>query len=210
MPASVGEGESVSRLTLITGGARSGKSHFAELLAQAAHLQVTYVATAQTEDEEMARRVEKHRLRRPSHWGLVEEPYDLRHVLRQHAGDRGLLLVDCITVWLSNLLLREISPFSSPMTVDEQENAMDTLLRSVQEVAELAVQIQPQVILVTNEVGQGIVPEYPLSRLYRDLSGKANQLLAQASENTYLVIAGYPLEIKTAGEALLRKLARED
>lgn len=200
----------MSGLILVTGGARSGKSRFAELLAQATELPVTYVATAQTEDEEMARRVEKHRLRRPGHWGLVEEPYDLRQVLRQHAEDHGVLLVDCITLWLSNLLLREISPFSSPLTVDDQEKIMATLLTSVQEVADLAVQILPQVILVTNEVGQGIVPEYPLSRLYRDLSGKANQLLAQASENTYLVVAGYPLEIKTTGEALLRKLARED
>ncbi len=199
----------MSHLLLITGGARSGKSHFAELLARQAQLPVTYLATAQVGDEEMAKRVEKHRQSRPGHWGLIEEPYKILQVLQEQAEKESVILLDCVTLWLSNLLLQEVSSFTASWTIAEQERALAKLITEVQAVSELALRIKPQVILVTNEVGQGIVPDHPLSRLYRDLAGRANQILAQASEKTYLIVAGYPLEIKTSGEALLRNLTRE-
>lgn len=200
----------MSNLTLITGGARSGKSRFAELLAKHSQLPVTYIATAQIWDEEMAKRVEKHRQRRPAHWTLIEEPYEIRTTLERLATTETAVLLDCVTLWLSNLLLREMSGLAAEPSGEEQDKIMNQILAEVEEVSKIAQRIQPEVIMVTNEVGQGIVPDNPLARLYRDLTGRANQILALASERTFLVVAGYPLEIKTTGEALIRKYTRED
>lgn len=210
MPESAKEGDIMSDLTLVTGGARSGKSRFAELLAKHSQLPVTYIATAQVRDEEMAQRIEKHRQSRPAHWALIEEPYDIPKVLQDRTQGEGTILLDCVTLWLSNLLLQEMSRFATEPAIEEQDRIMSNILAKVQEVGDLARRIQPKVILVTNEVGQGIVPDNHLSRFYRDLAGRANQILALASKKTYLVVAGYPLEIKTSGEALIRKYTEED
>lgn len=178
--------------TLVTGGARSGKSRFAELLAGNSGLPVTYIATAQILDKEMADRVEKHRQSRPAEWDLIEEPYNIEKALLDIKDSPGIILLDCVTIWLSNLLLAD-----SP-----------EILTQVQKVAQTAVQINHKVIFVTNEVGQGIVPDNPLSREYRDLAGRANQILAEAATAVYYVVAGYPLEIKQQGQQLLNSLRK--
>ncbi|MHB1654057.1 MAG: bifunctional adenosylcobinamide kinase/adenosylcobinamide-phosphate guanylyltransferase [Desulfitobacteriaceae bacterium] len=223
----------MSRFILITGGARSGKSRFAELLARQPGLPVTYMATAQIWDPEMANRVDKHRLNRPLEWSLIEEPYKITQALLKLPNENSIVLLDCITLWLSNLLL---SHLPSPMAREQPAPASEKIatpgtpgdltgeasydqswekdaglrnqiemriLEEVYELADAAVKIKPKVIFVTNEVGQGIVPENPLGRLYRDLAGKANQILAEAAEEVYLVVAGYPLEIKHKGQRLL-------
>lgn len=175
---------------LVTGGARSGKSRFAELLAGCSGLPVTYIATAQILDKEMADRVEKHRQSRPAEWDLIEEPFNIEKALLDLKDNQGIILLDCVTIWLSNLLLAD-----SP-----------EILTQVRKVAQTAVEIGPKVIFVTNEVGQGIVPDNPLSRRYRDLAGWANQILAEAATAVYYVVAGYPLEIKQQGQQLLNNL----
>lgn len=203
--------------SLITGGARSGKSRFAELLAAQAKLPVTYIATAQVWDEEMAVRVAKHRAQRPHHWGLVEEPVNILEVLREHKDENGVILLDCVTLWLSNLLLGGMSATQaqganlviaepSPAKLDEIEAEILALVKAV---GETAATIKPKVIFVTNEVGQGIVPENYLARVYRDLSGRCNQVLAQAAETVYLMVAGYPLEVKSGGQQILKALSEE-
>lgn len=201
--------------SLITGGARSGKSRFAELLAAQAKLPVTYVATAQIWDEEMAVRVAKHRAQRPQHWGLVEEPVNILEVLREHKDENGVILLDCVTLWLSNLLLGGMPDMSdmssawaepSPAKLDEIEAEILALVKAV---GETAATIKPKVIFVTNEVGQGIVPENYLARVYRDLAGRCNQVLAQAAETVYLMVAGYPLEVKSGGQQILKALSEE-
>ncbi|SHN84924.1 bifunctional adenosylcobinamide kinase/adenosylcobinamide-phosphate guanylyltransferase [Desulfitobacterium chlororespirans] len=203
----------MSDFVLITGGARSGKSRFAELLAAHPGLPVTYIATAQVYDEEMALRVRKHQDQRPAHWGLVEEPLALPDLLEGHAQDKGVLLVDCVTLWLTNLLLARY-PAEDNLTEQEYTQALHRLeqeiLEQVRIVARIAQDIGPQVIMVTNEVGDGIVPDNPLSRFYRDLAGRANQILGQSARHVYSVVAGYPTEIKAAGQALLDSLRRED
>ncbi|TWH55861.1 adenosylcobinamide kinase /adenosylcobinamide-phosphate guanylyltransferase [Desulfitobacterium sp. LBE] len=203
----------MSDFVLITGGARSGKSRFAELLAAHPGLPVTYIATAQVYDEEMALRVKKHQDQRPAHWGLVEEPLALSSVLERHAQNKGVLLVDCVTLWLTNLLLAHY-PAEDHLTEQEYTQALHRLeqkiLEQVRIVARIARDITPQVIMVTNEVGDGIVPDNPLSRIYRDLAGRANQILGQGAQQVYSVVAGYPTEIKAAGQALLDSLRRED
>lgn len=197
----------MSDLVLITGGARSGKSRFAELLAAHPGLPVVYIATAQVYDEEMALRVKKHREQRPSDWNLVEEPLALSSVLERYRNERVVLLIDCVTLWLTNLLLSDYREEpEDPFAQDEKEQE---ILDQVQAVAHLAQEISPLVIMVTNEVGQGIVPDNPLSRSYRDLSGRANQTLGRTASKVYSVVAGFPVEIKASGQALIDSLMRD-
>lgn len=210
----------MSNFVLITGGARSGKSSFAELLASHPGKPVIYLATAQVLDDEMALRVKKHRNQRPDNWHLIEEPLNIPAVLKEVTDENAVILLDCVTIWLSNLLLESLSsPSSSDSDSDSDSpqevtvplhltpEAEDTILSQVQKVATLAREITPQVIMVTNEVGQGIVPDNPLARSYRDLSGRANQLLARHADKVYWVVAGYPIEVKQSGQELINSLS---
>lgn len=201
----------MSHFVLVTGGARSGKSRFAELLAAQPGFPVTYVATAQVLDEEMATRVKKHRSTRPAHWSLIEESYEPgRALYTLPVGGESVVLLDCVTLWLSNLLLKywPANQADNQNTLDEglQAEIEATILAQVEKLANTAQEIPSRVIFVTNEVGQGIVPERHLARFYRDLAGKSNQILAGRAEEVYLVVAGFPLEIKTSGSALLSRL----
>lgn len=199
---------------LITGGARSGKSTFAERLAKHYDSDVIYVATAQIFDNEMADRVEKHRKQRPESWKLIEEPYDIENVLHRNDRADAVILLDCVTIWLSNLLLAGLADDQSsdeqeiddPTTSKAYPELESAILGRVKNVAEIASRSNATMLLVTNEVGLGIVPDNPLGRLYRDLSGKSNQLLAQSADKVYLVVAGYPLDVKKLGQATLDDL----
>lgn len=215
--------DAISQFTFITGGARSGKSSFAELLAAHAKRPVIYIATAQIWDEEMALRVKKHQLQRPATWRLIEEPRNVRETLIKLKDEEGVVLLDCVTLWLTNLLLAGQSQPVTPSCPDGEKFPLDLqndndsfnnelepqILDIVKNVAQLAQEIKPQVIFVSNEVGQGIVPENPLARAYRDLAGRSNQILAQSAEQVYMVVAGFPIEIKHSGEKLLASLLKE-
>ena len=214
----------ISQFTLITGGARSGKSQFAELLAAHAKSPVIYVATAQIWDEEMALRVKKHQQQRPATWRLIEEPLNIRETLFQLKDEDGVILLDCVTLWLTNLLIAGQARAATPSCPDGAEFSIDLendydafnnelepqILTMVKDVATLAREIKPQVIFVSNEVGQGIVPENPLARAYRDLAGRSNQILAHSADQVYVVLAGIPMEIKHSGAKLLASLRKED
>lgn len=211
----------MSKLILVTGGARSGKSTFAEALARSSGRKVTYIATAQIWDEEMAYRVQKHRQSRPAEWDLIEEPLNIKEVLFSLKENVGVVLLDCVTLWLSNLILKYHSLEPDPYTqntnqIDHHAAAQNQslselqieqkILAHVREASAAALEISPAVILVTNEVGSGIVPDNPLARAYRDLAGRSNQILAQAAAEVYLVVAGYPLEVKGPGQKILNRL----
>ncbi|MFK3819501.1 bifunctional adenosylcobinamide kinase/adenosylcobinamide-phosphate guanylyltransferase [Pseudomonas sp. NPDC089407] len=169
---------------LILGGARSGKSRLAEQLASASGLPVTYVATSQPLDGEMNERVLLHRQRRPAEWGLIEEPLALASVLRAKAAPGRCLLVDCLTLWLTNLLMLE----------DEQRLAQerDALLDCLE-------QLPGTVILVSNETGLGVVPMGELTRRYVDLAGWLHQAVAERCQRVVLTVAGLPLVLKGEG-----------
>ncbi len=208
----------MSRFTLVTGGARSGKSTFAELLAAQPKLPVIYIATAQIWDGEMALRVKKHQEQRPSSWRLIEEPSNVRDILIQLKDEDGVILLDCVTLWLTNLLLAgqakqsdqtEQAPYTPENHPPIYTPVETEILTMVQDVARLAQEIRPQVIFVSNEVGQGIVPENPLARAYRDLAGRSNQILARHADHVYMVVAGLPIDIKSSGEKLLASLLKE-
>ena len=209
----------MSKFTLITGGARSGKSTFAELLAAQAKSKVIYIATARIWDGEMALRVKKHQEQRPSSWLLIEEPLNVQDTLTQLKDEEGVVLLDCVTLWLTNLLLAgqvEQSNHSDQSAPSDLQNSRHIynhlepqILATVQDVARLAQEIKPKVIFVTNEVGQGIVPENPLGRAYRDLAGRSNQILARSADHVYMVVAGLPMDLKHSGEKLLASLLKE-
>ncbi|MDD2115977.1 bifunctional adenosylcobinamide kinase/adenosylcobinamide-phosphate guanylyltransferase [Pseudomonas asiatica] len=168
-------------LNLILGGARSGKSRLAEQLASASGLPVTYIATSQPLDGEMNERVLLHRQRRPDDWGLIEEPLALAAVLRAEAAEGRCLLVDCLTLWLTNLLMLE----------DDQRLAeeRDALLVCLE-------QLPGTVILVSNETGLGVVPMGELTRRYVDLAGWLHQAVAERCQRVVLTVAGLPLMLK--------------
>lgn len=167
--------------TLILGGARSGKSAFAERLAEVGGKAVTYVATARAGDAEMCARIAHHRARRPSHWRLSEEPLALADVLRREADAGRLLLVDCLTLWLSNLLA-DADP--------------ERFARERQALLDVLPQLPGDVVLVSNEVGMGIVPLGELSRRFVDEAGRLHQALARQCERVLFVAAGLPLVLK--------------
>jgi adenosylcobinamide kinase/adenosylcobinamide-phosphate guanylyltransferase len=178
---------------LILGGARSGKSALAEKRARESRLRIVYLATAETRDEEMARRIEHHRARRPAEWGLVEAPLFLAAALRQHAAGDACLLVDCLTLWLSNLFFagRAVAQAEAGQAVDCALLAGET-----QALLDLLPNLPGRIILVSNEVGWGIVPIDPVSRLFADEQGRLNQRVAAVAERVTLVAAGLSLELK--------------
>ena len=163
---------------LILGGARSGKSALAERRAAGSGFEVVYVATAAADDDEMAARIVHHRARRPSQWRTVEEPVRLAAVLRAEASSGRCLIVDCLTLWLSNLML-------GPGLEPERQDLLRTLC-----------DVSGRVILVSNEVGCGVVPGNALARRFADEQGRLNQALAAACDRVTLVAAGLPLELK--------------
>jgi adenosylcobinamide kinase/adenosylcobinamide-phosphate guanylyltransferase len=185
-------------LVLILGGARSGKSAYAERLA--AELagtagEVLYVATAQALDAEMAERIARHRAGRPAGWRTLEEPLDIGPAIAAGRSSAAVVLVDCVTLWLSNLLLSAPHDETQGPNPDEAESraraAVERLLATHRAGTATT-------ILVSNEVGMGLVPPYPLGRLYRDLLGRVNTWLATAADEVILLVAGLPLRLKPA------------
>jgi adenosylcobinamide kinase/adenosylcobinamide-phosphate guanylyltransferase len=166
--------------TLILGGARSGKSALAERLAQALD-EVVYIATAQPGDAEMALRIAEHRARRPAHWRSVEQPITLAATLAEQARAGRCLLVDCLTLWLSNLLLSDDA---------------DALARERAALLAVLPNLPGELLLVSNEVGQGVVPLGELSRRFVDQAGWLHQALASQCQRVILVTAGLPLALK--------------
>lgn len=170
---------------LILGGARSGKSRLAERLAAESGLAVTYIATSQPLDGEMNTRIQHHRERRPAHWGLVEEPLALARVLREQAGADKCLLIDCLTLWLTNLLMLD-----NPVRLNAERDALLDCVSG----------LPGRILLVSNETGLGVVPLGELTRRYVDEAGWLHQALAERCERVVFTVAGLPMVLK--GNAL--------
>lgn len=168
---------------LILGGARSGKSTLAERLAAESTNDVVYIATAAAEqsDVEMERRIQAHRDRRPDHWLLVEEPVNLAEALRRHCGPGRFLIVDCLTLWLSNILL-----------MDEGRH----FKTETSELLSALTELTGNLVMVSNEVGLGIVPLGEISRRFQDESGWLHQQVASHCDRVILTVAGLPLTLK--------------
>ncbi|MBK3757936.1 bifunctional adenosylcobinamide kinase/adenosylcobinamide-phosphate guanylyltransferase [Stutzerimonas frequens] len=170
-------------LELILGGARSGKSRFAERLAVESGLAVTYIATSQALDGEMTARIAHHRERRPAHWALVEEPLQLARVLCEQAAANRCLLVDCLTLWLTNLLMLD-----DAMRLAEERDALLECLDG----------LPGRILLVSNETGLGVVPLGELTRRYVDEAGWLHQAVAERAQRVTFIVAGLPMTLKAA------------
>ena len=172
------------RLTLILGGARSGKSDFAQALARKRGGDaVLFVATAEARDDEMRARIASHRAARATEWQTLESPRDIARALGAMAGER-VIVIDCVTLWASNVLLAEKS--NAPQAMSREIDALLVWYRAN----------DAEMILVSNEVGMGLVPANELGRTYRDLLGAVNKKLAECADEVYLLVAGLPVEIK--------------
>lgn len=181
--------------TLVFGGARSGKSAFAERLAQESGKEVLYVATSAAGDGEMAARIAHHRERRPAHWRTVEEELALAQVLRAQCAPQRLVLVDCLTLWLSNLMFCDGRTYPDVGAVELPQRFHDeraALLAALDE------GLPGEVVFVSNEVGMGIVPWGAVSRSFADEAGRLNQAVAARADRAVLVAAGLPLVLKGA------------
>jgi len=170
-------------IELILGGARSGKSRLAEQLASASGLEVVYIATSQPLDDEMRQRIQHHRQSRPAHWQTIEEPLALAGVLQQQAASGRCLLVDCLTLWLTNLLLHD-----DGQRLEEERRQLLNTLGS----------LPGHIILVSNETGMGVVPMGELSRRYVDEAGWLHQALAERCDRVQFCVAGLPMLLKGA------------
>lgn len=165
-------------VVLILGGARSGKSRRALALCDTARTHV-FIATAEARDDEMAERIRRHQAERGPRWKAVEEPLELARAIDAHAAPDGVLLVDCLTLWLSNLMFAERDPET------ETGPLLETLAAA-----------PGRIVLVSNEVGLGLVPETPLGRRFRDAQGRLNQAVAAAADRVEFIAAGLPLTLK--------------
>lgn len=183
-----------NKLVLVTGGARSGKSRFAEEMAKKLAKPVTYIATAETFDAEMRERVRLHRERRPGHWATVEAPVDTAAELKKAGQATPVVLVDCLTLFITNQLLKELPAGDLPD--GDQRPYLDSVLTAVDELLTAAKTVPACVIVVTNEVGLGIVPDNALSRIFRDAAGLANQRLSAAADEVFFMVSGLPLQLK--------------
>jgi adenosylcobinamide kinase/adenosylcobinamide-phosphate guanylyltransferase len=181
----------MGRLTLILGGARSGKSTFAQRLAEMCAGSVAFIATAQAGDAEMARRIKAHRQERPARWKTYEIPVGIATAWRSQSLAADLVILDCLTFLVSNLLLQAATDLDAP---DEKRAAM-LVAEEIEALVSLIQETACDWIVVSNEVGMGLVPPYPLGRIYRDWLGWANQRLAAIADEVYLLVAGIPVPI---------------
>lgn len=177
------------KLIFITGGARSGKSNFAEKIAANLGKSVAYLATAQPLDEEMAFRIKKHKEKRLNTWETYEEPIEVRELVSRLGLEKEVILIDCMTLLTSNLLLRKEDKV-------EDSKWQEEIILEIEKLAKISFRVPAQVIIISNEVGMGLVPDNPLGRVYRDILGRANSIIADKADEVFMMVSGIPLKIK--------------
>ena len=183
----------MKKVIFILGGARSGKSHFVQEYARRHEEKVLYVATATAGDTDMQQRIEKHRQTRPAHWRTLEAASDIGFQIEANAGDARLIIIDCITLLVNNIFSRyEETEFD---TIDDAALEKE-VVGEIQQLQKCLKKVDSSFLIVSNEVGLGLVPGNRMGRLYRDILGRANQMLAQTADEVYLMVAGIPLRVK--------------
>ena len=175
----------MNEVHLILGGARSGKSAYAEKLAAASGLPVTYIATAQVYDQEFQQRVDHHQQRRPSHWTTLEQSFALGETLRRHAQPEQCIIVDCLTLWLAQCICTDCEQPANFSWAEERESLLEVIPK-----------LPGLVLIVSNEVGMGIVPLGEINRQFQDEQGRLNQAIAKLANKVSFIAAGLPLTLK--------------
>lgn len=188
-------GRKMGKMILVTGGARSGKSSFAEGLAKSYGENVLYIATSVPFDDEMKQRIKKHREQRPGFWETLEAYKDLDRHLDGRIDTKCAVMLDCITVMTSNLMLEKCSDIEN-ISNKEALEIEDYIKSQINALISAAKKFQGPFIIVTNEVGMGIVPEYKSGRVFRDIAGRVNQILAGECDEVFLCVSGISVKIK--------------
>jgi len=185
----------MTELILVTGGARSGKSTFAEQRAKELGENILYVATSKPIDDEMKHRIAKHRAQRPSEWETFEGYKNLDAELADKVEGKDAVLLDCITIMVTNLMLDEEFDWES-LTRSRVGQIENTILHQIKRLISLSKMSDTPFILVTNEVGMGVVPPSAMGRDFRDIAGRMNQILAKAADEVYFCVSGIPMRVK--------------
>lgn len=180
------------KLILVLGGVRSGKSSYAASLARESKLSVIYVASGSSSDLEMKRRVEEHKKARPKTWSVIEANGEVVEALKEADKDGGLIILDCLTMFVGELIDRYLIPDDD--LVDEKIE--EEISKHVDELLSVISKLKSSVIAVSNEVGMGVIPPYPSGRLFRDLTGQVNKKLAEQADEVIMLVAGLPMKIK--------------
>lgn len=175
----------MNHIHLILGGARSGKSAFAESLALSSNLPVTYIATAQVYDQEFGKRIAHHQARRPAHWKTIEQPFNLAETLLTYTDNDTFVIVDCLTLWLAQCICPDCERPENLSWENERNRLLDVLPK-----------LQGNVLLVSNEVGMGIVPLGEINRQFQDEQGRLNQAVAKLANQVSFIAAGLPIALK--------------
>lgn len=177
-------------LIFITGGARSGKSRYAVELAKQKSGKVAFIATAIAGDEEMTQRILLHQAARPSDWTTIEESINVSQAITDAVSNHDTIIVDCLTLLITNLV------FEPPYQEEINDEKEQKIYAAVGQIIETTENLEATVIVISNELGMGLVPEDALARRFRDIAGRANQLLAEAADEVYVCISGIPMRIK--------------
>lgn len=172
----------MGKITFIVGGAKSGKSAYALSLADRRKKEVAFIATCEPLDKEMRQRIAQHKKTRPMHWQTFEEPKDVSGLLKKIGNRFDCIVIDCLTLWCSNLVLSGYSQNS----IEEEAKNIITCLKTVKAIS----------VIVSNELGLGIVPENKLARSFRDIAGRVNQIVADKADKVYFMISGIPMKVK--------------
>jgi len=172
----------MNKITLILGGARSGKSAYAQKMAQGGRAKVAFIATCMPKDKEMAARIRLHKRARPAGWKTFEDPENIPALLGKIGTSFNIVVIDCLTLWVSGFVLKG----NSFISIKKETKSLLRALRKINACS----------IVVSNEVGQGIVPDNKLARDFRDIAGKVNQLVASQADEVFFMVAGLPLNIK--------------
>jgi adenosylcobinamide kinase / adenosylcobinamide-phosphate guanylyltransferase len=181
----------MAKITFILGGARSGKSAFAEGLAKK-YKEIAYIATAEVKDDEMLERIRIHQTRRPSNWKTIESPYHVDKSIMDIPGNIDLICIDCITLYITNMLLKDEIITNRNYLKQKKEQ----IFAEIKKLSKVCRKSRADIIMVSNEIGLGIVPDNILSRLFRDIAGRTNQILADEADEVYFMVAGIAQKIK--------------
>ncbi|MEW6108275.1 MAG: bifunctional adenosylcobinamide kinase/adenosylcobinamide-phosphate guanylyltransferase [Nitrospirota bacterium] len=180
----------MDKIIFITGGARSGKSSFAMAEASKIDGRKAYIATAEALDEEMKERIERHKKQRGNEWDAYEEPLEIADVIKTIEGKYDVIIIDCLTLWLSNVMHADLN-------LDEEIESLIGILQYAPAQKSIRTCSNTPLLIVSNEVGMGIVPENEMARRFRDMAGTLNQRIAEIADEVYMVVAGIPVKIKS-------------
>lgn len=185
-----------SKIVLVTGGARSGKSSFAENYIKECGEKIAYIATSIPFDEGMQDRVKKHKEQRPNEWTTVEKYFDIHKIIKDIKVNHDSAILDCLTIMCSNIMFADNQYDFDTISRDEIDSLEKLILSQADKLLDEAKKNELNLIIVTNELGMGIVPENRLARIFRDIAGKVNQLVAKKSDELYFVVSGIEMKVK--------------